>query len=144
MTDFKIIVCGDEGKQEKATMYLHLYKTAVQANYNMVTTVLSHLFTVCHKEMEGLGKNDTAGKLQADVLLEKAYRVYPVDRVYSKTRTQEIRSMYADFIKNNIEWDGEKTCTVKNFPHFTNLYYLKIRISLSDAAIAYTVIASET
>ena len=139
MTDFKIIVSGDESKREKATIYLHLYKTSVQANHDMVTKILSHLFTVCHKEMEGLGKKDAS-----EALLEKAYRVYPVDRLYSKKRTEEIRSNYAEIIKNNIEWDGEKTCTVKNFPNFTNLYCLKIRISLSDDTIAYTVMASET
>lgn len=142
MADFKIIVSGDEVQKEKATIHLHLYKTPVQANHDMVTRVLSHLFTVCHKEMEGLGKDKKDNASEA--LLEKAYRVYPVDRLYNKTRTQEIRSNYAEIIKNNIEWDGETTCTVKKFPNFTNLYYLKIRISLSDDTIAYTVIASET
>ena len=142
MADFKIIVSGNEVNKEKATIYLHLYKTPVQANRDMVTRVLSHLFTVCHKEMEGLGKGTHAEA--AEALLEKAYRVYPVDRLYSKMRTEEIRSNYAEIIKNNMEWSEETTCTVKKFPHFTNLYYLKIRISLSDDTIAYTVIASET
>ena len=80
--------------------------------------------------------------LADDSLLGKAFRIYPVDYAYSALRTKDIRTNYEKVIKKTIQWDEThpNLCTVQN-PNFNHLYYLKLRITLSDQGVSYTAIA---
>ena len=83
-----------EHDSTQAVVKVFIFRNLLSMTQEGVTSVFSHLLTECFKEMIGLPDNS---------LLGLAFSIYPVDMVYSASRTQFIRESF-DTQLQDIQW----------------------------------------